>query len=108
MELALYEVKSHFRDLLLQKTHVFPTFAVSIVHECKEFVFVWGKIEDSEFISRVSEIYSEFSKSKINFWAFLVAQWLRICLPVQGTRIRALVWEDPKCRGTTRPVSHSY
>ena len=33
--------------------------------------------------------------------ASLVAQWLRICLPMQGTRVRALVWEDPTCRGTT-------
>ena len=40
--------------------------------------------------------------------ASLVAQWLRICLPVQGTRVRALVWEDPTCRGATRPVSHNY
>ena len=40
--------------------------------------------------------------------ASLVAQWLRICLPVQGTRVRALVWEDPTCRGATGPVSHNY
>ena len=40
--------------------------------------------------------------------AFLVAQWLRICLPMQGTRVRALVWEDPTCRGATGPVSHDY
>ena len=40
--------------------------------------------------------------------ASLMAQWLRICLPVQGTRVRALVWEDPTCRGATRPVSHNY
>ena len=40
--------------------------------------------------------------------ASLVAQWLRICLPMQGTRVRALVWEDPTCRGATRPASHSY
>ena len=40
--------------------------------------------------------------------ASLVAQWLRICLPMQGTRVRALVWEDPTCRGATKPVSHSY
>ena len=40
--------------------------------------------------------------------ASLVAQWLRICLPVQGTWVRALVWEDPTCRGATRPVSHNY
>ena len=40
--------------------------------------------------------------------ASLVAQWLRIRLPTQGTRVRALVWEDPTCRGATRPVSHNY
>ena len=40
--------------------------------------------------------------------ASLVAQWLRICLPMQGTQVRALVWEDPTCRGATRPVSHNY
>ena len=40
--------------------------------------------------------------------ASLVAQWLRVCLPMQGTRVRALVWEDPTCRGATRPVSHTY
>ena len=40
--------------------------------------------------------------------ASLVAQWLRICLPMQGTRVRALVWEDPTCRGATGPVSHNY
>ena len=31
---------------------------------------------------------------------------MRICLPMRGTRVRALVWEDPTCRGATRPVSH--
>ena len=30
--------------------------------------------------------------------ASLVAQWLGICLPMQGTRVRALVWEDPMPR----------
>ena len=40
--------------------------------------------------------------------ASLVAQWLRVCLPMQGTRVRALVWEDPTCRGAARPVSHNY
>ena len=39
--------------------------------------------------------------------ASLVAQWLRICLPMQGTRVRALVWEDPTCHGAAGPVSHN-
>ena len=38
----------------------------------------------------------------------LVAQWLRIRLLMQGTRVRALVWEDPTCRGATKPVHHNY
>ena len=40
--------------------------------------------------------------------ASLVAQWLRICLLMQGTWVRALVWEDPTCRGAAGPVSHNY
>ena len=40
--------------------------------------------------------------------ASLVAQWLRICLPMQGTRVQALVREDPTCRRATKPVSHNY
>ena len=42
------------------------------------------------------------------FRASLVAQWLRIHLPMQGTRVRALVREDPTCRRATKPVHHNY
>ena len=48
-----------------------------------------------------------FSKILIP-WASLVAQWLRICLLMQGTRVRALVWEDPTSHGAAGPVSHNY
>ena len=41
-------------------------------------------------------------------WASLVAQWLRICLPMQGTQVHVLVREDPTCRGTTKSVLHNY
>ena len=44
---------------------------------------------------------------KQNHRASLVAQWLRICLLMQETRVRALVWEDPTCHGAAGPVSHS-
>ena len=50
-----------------------------------------------------------FPRSKVlSLGASLVAQWLRVCLPMQGTRVRALVWEDPTCRRATGPVSHNY
>ena len=38
----------------------------------------------------------------------LVAQWLRIHLPMQGTQVRALVREEPTCHGATKPVRHNY
>ena len=45
---------------------------------------------------------------KCRFWISLVAQWLGIRLPMQGTWVRALVWEDSTCRGATKPVRHNY
>ena len=45
---------------------------------------------------------------KGNWGTSLVAQWLRIRLLMQGTWVRALVWEDPTCRGATKPVHHNY
>ena len=38
----------------------------------------------------------------------LVAQWLRIRLPMQGTQVRSLVGEDHTCCGATKPVRHNY
>ena len=38
----------------------------------------------------------------------LVTQWLGICLPMQGTRVSALVQEDPTCRAATKPANHNY
>ena len=48
------------------------------------------------------------SEKKYRQVASLVAQWLRIHLPMQGTGVRVLVWEDPTCRRATKPVRHNY
>ena len=56
-------------------------------------------------------LYKKFNNRKViqkELRASLVAQQLGICLLMQGTRVRALDWEDPTCRGATRPVSHNY
>ena len=37
-----------------------------------------------------------------NLRTSLMLQWIRIRLPMQGRRVWSLVWEDPKCRGTTK------
>ena len=38
----------------------------------------------------------------------LVVQCWRICLAMQRTLVWSLVWKDPTCHGTTKPVHHSY
>ena len=45
---------------------------------------------------------------RMNLGTSLVAQWLRIRLPMQGTRVRALFREDPTCHGATKLVRHNY
>ena len=50
-----------------------------------------------QLITKLPEI-SGFSRTKAVIekntpWASLVAQWLRVCLLMQGTRVRALVWD---------------
>ena len=44
---------------------------------------------------------------KVCFRTSLVAQWLRIHLPVRGTRVWSLVWEDPTCHGAAKPTCHN-
>ena len=34
--------------------------------------------------------------------------WVRICLPVQGTWVGSLVWEDPTFLGATEPARHNH
>ena len=55
----------------------------------------------------ISKVH-KMAKLRIIVGASLVAQWLGVCLPMQGTRVRALVWEDPTCCGAAVPVSHNY
>ena len=38
----------------------------------------------------------------------LVVQWLRILLPMEGTRVQSLVQEHPTCLGATKPMRHNY
>ena len=45
---------------------------------------------------------------KEDLGASLVAQALRIRLPMRETRVQTLVKEDPTCRGATKPMRHNY
>ena len=61
-------------------------------------------------VMRISfkSLMGKLSVLKISEGTSLVVQWLRIRLPMQGTRVWALVREDPTCRGATKPISHNY
>ena len=65
-----------------------------------------GVPEEEEKKKGSEKIFEEIMVKKFPR-ASLVAQWLRICLLMQGTRVRALVWEDPTCHGAAGPVSHN-
>ena len=45
---------------------------------------------------------------KNKFWTSLVVQWLRMCLPMQGTQVPSLVQEDSTCHKATKPMHHNY
>ena len=63
------------------------------------------------FIDKIPSSLSWFQGeplSKNQSGTSLVAQWLRIHLPMQGTQVRAMVWEDPTCRRATKPRRHNY
>ena len=51
---------------------------------------------------------SKMYLKKLCLGTSLVAQWLRICLTMQGTQVRALALEDPTCYGATKPMDHNY
>ena len=50
----------------------------------------------------------EVVSSKRNPRNPLVVQWIRIPLPMQGTWVQSLVWEDPICHEATHLVNHNY
>ena len=73
-----------------------------------------GKLDKLDFIKVKNFCSVEDPVKKIGegsrsgAWASLVAQWIRICLPMQGTQVQSLVQEDPTCHGATKPVRHNY
>ena len=105
------EIKTKINKWHLTKLQSFCT-AKETINETKRQPSEWEKIFANESMDRglISKIYKQLMQLNIKNTnrASLVAQWLRICLLMQGTRVRALVWEDPTCRGAAGPVSHNY
>ena len=49
-----------------------------------------------------------FHHYKADYRTSLVVQWVRICLPTQGTWVQSLVQKHPTCHRATKPVCHNY
>ena len=99
-----------FEEIIVEN---FPNMGKEIVNQVQEAQRVPYRINPRRntprhIIIKLSKIKYKENILKAARGTSLVAQWLRVCLPMQGTRVRALVWEDPTCRGATRPVSHNY
>ena len=68
-----------------------------------------GKNKEAEVNhGRVTFLDNSFGGQNVYGWTSLVAQWLRIRLPMQGTWVWSLVREDPTCSEATKPVCHKY
>ena len=95
---------------LLELINEFGKVAGYNINAQKSLAFLYSNDEKSEREIKETLPFTTATKriKYLGIGASLVVQWLRICLPMQGTRVRALVWEDPTCRGATSPMSHNY
>ena len=104
-------VMSCFFELLF-KTRIFFSFFFNDTATTEIYTL---SLHDALPISFLAK-YECISNRRLSFWdkenpcvcTSLVAQWLRIRLPMQGTRVQALVREDPTCHGTIKPMYHNY
>ena len=65
------------------------------------WVYTWRNLKQKYYMNLVSFLKNIIGTS-------LMAQWLRIRLPMQGTWVRALVQEDLTCCGATKPMRYNY
>ena len=74
-----------------------------IIYEKLHHRLLW---EISLFLFNIGNKCLKFLKTLCR--TSLLVQWLRICLPMQGTQIQSLIRQDPTCCGATKLVHHNY
>ena len=66
-----------------------------------------GEVADVYFFSCYKTLIILFQLKAWQGLPWWRSGWESAC-QCKETRVRALVWEDPTCRGATRPMSHNY
>ena len=98
-------------DLVLLKCLYYPKWSIEF-NQCNPYENPNGMFYREKKNPKIDMKLKELQTVKIIFKkkkrTSLVAQWLRIHLPTQGTCVRVLVQEDPTCRRATKPMHHNY
>ena len=88
-----------------------PNWKSNAVTVCRHDIITWRILKRpckrahqwNQHCCRIPKEYTEISCR-----ASLVAQWLKIHVPMQGTQLCSLVWEDSICHGATKPTCQNY
>ena len=96
-----------FADWLLVNRSKLFLNSIIMIH-MQMSIFKCLKVLEYSLNSSHEILWKIYSLKNTFFRASLVMQWLRIHLPMQGTRVRALVREYPTCHGATKPMCHNY
>ena len=72
-----------------------------IFHRCQ-----WDDYVVKMLIFTYHTYSAKRSQSTAKRWASLVAQWWRVCLPMQEPQVRSLIWKDPTCCAATKLKCH--
>ena len=86
-----------------------PKF-ISFCAKCTEGMGGGGRVKQAKLGRAGTELrmFPQNANLKVLGWSSLVVQWIRMCLPLQGTQVRSLVQEDSTCHGATKPMRHNY
>ena len=116
----IYSVHTHIPTANMQPAHtssqqncsIILAKRVSSIYIIKKInVFIWLPAHVLHDVSFLSVVLGPRLPNFLKKWAgraSLLAQWLRICLPMQETWVRSLIQEDPIGHEATAPVCHNF
>ena len=92
----------------LQKKARNTTFQLYVNHFARPLV---QSVSSKESLSAYCMLFPLPNPRAFTRWSMgtsLAVQWLGLCLPMQATWARFLVWEDCTCRGAAKPGRHDH